>query len=76
VTGTTYDVFEGGTDIITIKYDPDGTILWVCRTDGQGQGDDRPAGIVTDDIEGLCLTGTLFDNPDKGFDYYTVKQAP
>jgi uncharacterized delta-60 repeat protein len=76
VTGTTYDVFEGGTDIITIKYDSDGTSLWVRRSDGQSQGDDRPAGIVIDDNEGLYMTGTVFDDPDTGFDYYTVKQSP
>ncbi len=54
---TGHSVTNGtGTDIVTIKYGPDGAELWVRRFD-EANGEDVPAAIALD-ASGLYVTGT------------------
>jgi hypothetical protein len=46
-----------GKDIITIKYDNNGTQLWVQRYDGPAHGDDIATGIVVDNETNIYVTG-------------------
>jgi uncharacterized delta-60 repeat protein len=75
VTGRTH--WGGGDwDYATIKYAPNGDILWVRRYDGpQGSGYDRAVALALDDsgnvyVTGYCETAFTF------FDYATIKYAP
>jgi hypothetical protein len=52
VTGESYngDVVKGGTDydIVTIKYNTDGNVVWKQRYDGQEHGKDHPRKVAVD----------------------------
>jgi len=44
-------------DIVTIKYSPSGTMLWVKKYDGTAHGDDRGIAITMDDSSNVYVTG-------------------
>ncbi len=46
-----------GTDITTIKYDPDGNELWVVRYNGPGNGADYGNAVETDGSGNVYVTG-------------------
>jgi uncharacterized delta-60 repeat protein len=76
VIGTSFNSEEFSTDIVTLKYTSGGTLLWRRYHSGLGQGEDRPAEVGFDDLEGLYLTGITYGGPDNGMDFLTLKYKP
>ncbi len=62
-------------DYCTIKYAPDGTILWIRRYDGPVSLDDQAYAIAIDDEGNVLVTGRSVGN-DTTWDYATIKYYP
>jgi uncharacterized delta-60 repeat protein len=65
----------GGGDYATIKYDPNGTELWVATYNGPGNGTDAAGAIAIDSSNYVYVTGTSYGSGTMG-DYATIKYAP
>jgi hypothetical protein len=76
VTGTVFNAIENNTDIVTLKYDPLGTLEWNRILNGRGHGDDVPAGLAYDESGALYMTGVCYEGVERGYDYRTVRQVP
>ncbi|MBV6479370.1 MAG: hypothetical protein HGGPFJEG_02141 [Ignavibacteria bacterium] len=63
---------SSGNDIVTIKYNPDGTENWVQRYNGSSNGDDYAAGIFVD-ASGNVYTGGYRDSSGTGKDFILIK---
>jgi hypothetical protein len=48
---------DSDSDAVTIKYDPNGTLLWIARYDGPGHGLDVPAALAGDANGHVYVTG-------------------
>ncbi len=67
---------SGGTerewDFTTIKYSSDGARLWVARSDGLGNGQDKAVALAVNEVGDVLVTG-----PSRGLgsyaDYMTIK---
>lgn len=59
-------------DYVTVKYSPDGVLLWAARYNGLGSGDDHPIKLVVDSEGNLYVTGNS-TGAGSGQDYATVK---
>jgi hypothetical protein len=53
----------GPSDIVTIKYSTNGTLLWAQRFDDPSHGDDRAVGITIGGDGGLLVTGISNERP-------------
>jgi hypothetical protein len=71
VTGYTY-VPAGNYDIITIKYNKDGAMIWDRIFQGPSNGDDVINAMVVDSIGNVYLTGSSFVSGN-GLDCLTMK---
>jgi hypothetical protein len=60
-------------DLATIKYEPDGTQLWVSRYDGPANGPDDAHALVVDDSGNVCVTGPILASGPANYDYATIK---
>jgi len=58
----------GNTDFATVKYDANGTELWVARYDAPAHGYDSSYRVVLDTSHNVYVTGASSDN-----DYTTIK---
>ncbi len=59
-------------DFTTIKYAPDGTVLWANRHKGIVDGEDYATAICVDSEGNVYVTGVT-ESTDTGFDYLTIK---
>jgi len=79
--GNVYVTGEGNTeenwmsDLVTVKYDPDGNEAWVARYDGPGGHDERAEALFVDAGGSVWVTGTGY-RAESGVDYLTVKYGP
>ena len=64
-----------GTDITTLKFDPDGNQLWVKTCNGTANENDAARAIVIDDAGNAYVTGYAV-NADTNYDITTIKYAP
>jgi uncharacterized delta-60 repeat protein len=66
----------GNHDYATIKYDSNGTQLWVARYDGPpvpGYNDDTAIKVVVDGTGNVYVTGQSYGGPATDYDYATIK---
>jgi uncharacterized delta-60 repeat protein len=63
----------GNMDYATIKYDPNGSELWVTRYDGPGNGHDYGLAMAVDSLDNIYVCG---DSAGASGDYATVKYDP
>ncbi|KXK41550.1 MAG: PKD repeat protein, partial [Chlorobi bacterium OLB5] len=70
LTGSTTNVL--GTDIITIKYNSSGLMLWLNIYNGPGNNVDRGAAIKVDNAGNAYVTGVSRGSSTR-FDYVTIK---
>ncbi len=64
-----------GTDIVLLKYGPDGDLLWERDISGAERGNDMAVGVLAD-ADGRCyLYGALY-NKGASFDYATACFSP
>ncbi|MEO0082003.1 MAG: SBBP repeat-containing protein [candidate division WOR-3 bacterium] len=62
-------------DYATVKYDPDGNLIWVSRYNGPASGFDEAHAIVVDAGGYVTVTGTS-QGQGTGADYATVRYTP
>lgn len=60
-------------DIITLKYNTLGTLLWSARINGGGNGTDRGSAITNDKLGNCFITGRIFTSNSNGDDMITIK---
>jgi hypothetical protein len=66
-----------GSDIVTIKYDSDGTELWVARYDGPASTTETPSAITVDGSGNVFVAGSgVFSSPGTGYEFLTLKYSP
>ena len=69
---------DGGSscsDYATLKYDPDGKLLWEKRYNGPGNGEDYATAIAVDGNGNVYVTG-YSSGGSSGLDYATLKYDP
>lgn len=66
---------ETGRDYLTIKYNPEGEVIWEKRYSGKGTGFDQAGAISVDSLGNVYVTGESYD-PKTGLDYVTIKYSP
>ena len=71
VTGESFGGEASGKDILTVRYSPDGQILWQKRYDGSGLSD-SPTAMAIDPKTGFVITG-ISVGKDSGSDILTIK---
>jgi uncharacterized delta-60 repeat protein len=69
VTGTADDNWG---DYITLKYDPNGNLLWFRTYDGDWE--DRGRDVAVDESDNIIVTG--YSNGDMNWDWCTIKYSP
>ena len=57
VTGKSYSGTTTGEDIVTVKYNPMGTLLWTRRYDGPAHGSDMGRGVAVDNAGNIYVIG-------------------
>ncbi|MEW5876153.1 MAG: hypothetical protein AB1752_13355 [Candidatus Zixiibacteriota bacterium] len=62
-------------DFVTLKYDPNGTLLWSETYDGPASGNDRPYAILVDAAGNSYVTGVSAGSGTLS-DYTTLKYDP
>jgi uncharacterized delta-60 repeat protein len=62
-----------GLDFATVKYDPNGNLIWVARFNGSLSLDDNPHDIITDISGNVYVTGQGRNFPS--YDYVTIKYS-
>jgi uncharacterized delta-60 repeat protein len=72
VTGRSYSS-DTHYDYATVKYDPNGSELWVARYNGPGDGHDNTSAITVDAEGNVYVTGFCYSGDNVNFDYATVK---
>ncbi len=59
-------------DFATLKYDPDGKMLWEVRYNGSSNGEDVPRSLAVGPEDNIYVTGYSFGEKT-AYDYVTVK---
>jgi Secretion system C-terminal sorting domain/Beta-propeller repeat len=73
VTGETDLGITNGKDIITLKYNSDGTELWKKFYNGTGSGSDHGAALAVDAMHNIYVTGESNFGAPNGLDIITLK---
>jgi hypothetical protein len=63
---------NNGNDIIAVKYDNYGSILWIKTINGNGNSEDKALGIITDSEDNAYITGYVTDE-NEGYNAFTAK---
>ena len=71
VTGTR-NADVNGFDYLTVKYDPNGDLVWESGYNGPSNGSDIAYAIALDNVGNVYVTGTSYDNSTSN-DYLTIK---
>jgi uncharacterized delta-60 repeat protein len=71
---TGYSTEENGTDIVVIKYNNEGEMLWVNHFNGPGNESDKAYAIVIDNVGGVYVGGYMTAAGD-GKDFAVIKYS-
>jgi hypothetical protein len=69
------DSIGTGIDIVTIKYDLNGNVIWSHRYDGTDHLDDVPTDLTVDQSGNIYVCGRT-QSATQGFNYVTIKFTP
>ncbi len=72
VTGYSWSGPWTAEDYATIKYDQQGSELWVATYNGPGSSEDWPFALALDDSGNVCVTGRSIGS-ETSWDYATIK---
>ncbi len=61
-----------GNDYCLIKYNSEGSLIWISRYNGPGNGEDIPRSLTLDDDNNIYVTGES-DGGSNGRNYCTIK---
>jgi DNA-binding beta-propeller fold protein YncE len=75
VTGCASSAEKGGPDFATLKYDPDGNLLWRAAFQGSAGADDEPWGIALDPAGNIHVGGKS-TSADGSADFVLVTYSP
>lgn len=64
---------DGLKDIMTIKYDHNGNLLWTARYDDINHGQDCANGIVADSAGNIYVSGSVISDRDGTLDFGVIK---
>ena len=70
--GNVYITGKGGSDCLTVKYSPEGTVLWQAIYNGPANDADYGTAITVDNSGNVYVTGRSFGN-STGTDFATIK---
>jgi hypothetical protein len=70
--GNVYITGKGGSDCLTVKYSPEGTVLWQAVYNGPANDGDYGTAIAVDAAGYVYVTGRSFGN-GTGTDFATIK---
>jgi uncharacterized delta-60 repeat protein len=62
-------------DIVTLKYDPHGKLVWESRYNGAGSDEDVPTAMTVDRQGNIYVTGYSYGS-DTNYDFLTLKYDP
>ena len=68
----TSDVSNGSTDILLLKYSPEGDTLWTRRYNGSANGEDESNAIALDAVGNIYVVGRT-STSNSGFGILTLK---
>lgn len=71
VTGTTLDATNS--NLLTLKFDSGGLVVWATPYDGPGRGNDQASALAVDGEGNVVVTGTVYWSPEAGQDIVTIK---
>lgn len=70
--GNVYITGGGGSNYLTVKYSPEGTVLWLAVYNGPANDGDYGTAIAVDNAGNVYVTGRSFGN-STGTDFATIK---
>lgn len=80
VAGSSYDGVYYRSDVVTLKYSPDGEMLWMRRYNGPGDTDDSARALALDSQGNVYVIGrSTAPGAQSGgynYDYLTIKYSP
>lgn len=72
VTGATGNIGTGS-DLTVVKYDKDGSLLWLKKYNGTANGGDVGKMVKTDALGNVYVTGYTDNGPSTFYDFVTIK---
>lgn len=73
VTGESHSLTSFGQDFITVKYSPQGIVIWERKYNGSNNAGDVAYSLFVDDLENIYVTGKSNSSGGAGFDCLTIK---
>jgi hypothetical protein len=74
VTGSSMST-NNDNDILTIKYNASGGVVWEKRYNGSGNGNDQGRSVITDNAGNVYVAGFYYRNGQGGHDFMTLKYS-
>ncbi|TND10149.1 MAG: NHL repeat containing protein [Bacteroidetes bacterium] len=74
IVGNTKTISQG-TNLLTVKYNSNGTICWQQQYNGTSNGPDFGSAIIRDNSGNIFVTGATWSNATSSYDFVTLKYS-